>query len=108
MASLSERILQYLDENDTATTLELAKKFNEDHQKIIGAVKSIQAVGDLISAEPQNEKSLELTEEGRNITEKGNLIIYFQINDCIIPILQEVMKLLCIMQSLKKGFRKKS
>ncbi|KRT85107.1 tRNA synthetase, partial [Oryctes borbonicus] len=72
MATLSEKILQHLDENYSVTTLELAKIFGEDHQKIIGGVKSIQALGDLITADPQNEKLLELTEEGHSVVDKGS------------------------------------
>lgn len=43
---LGEKILLYLDKNNQVDTLDLAKYFNEEHQKIVGAVKSIQATGD--------------------------------------------------------------
>ncbi len=36
-----ERILKYLKEHGSADSLLLAKEWNEDHQKIVGAVKSL-------------------------------------------------------------------
>ncbi|KAK5649186.1 hypothetical protein RI129_000215 [Pyrocoelia pectoralis] len=72
MVELTERILHHLSENSETSTLNLAKIYNEDHQKIIGALKSIQANGDLISAEPQSQKNYELTEEGLAVAAKGS------------------------------------
>lgn len=71
MSQISEKILKYLSENDIANTLSLAKEFNEDHQKVIGALKSIQANGDLVIADPKTEKIIEVTDEGRDISENG-------------------------------------
>ncbi|XP_018564075.1 phenylalanine--tRNA ligase alpha subunit [Anoplophora glabripennis] len=72
MSHLSEKILKYLSENDTVNTLTLAKLFNEDHQKIIGALKSIQANGDLVTADQKAEKAIEVTDEGKHISENGS------------------------------------
>lgn len=72
MSELSEKILEYVSINNSVNTLQLAKLYNEDHQKIIGALKSIEAHGKLILAEPVNEKQIDLTEEGKLIVEKGN------------------------------------
>lgn len=72
MAQLSEKILQYLSDKDTANTLELSALWKEDHQKIVGALKSIEAHGNLIESEPQSSKRLELTEEGKLVAEKGS------------------------------------
>lgn len=71
MSELTEKILQYLANNNEVNTLDLAKTFEEDHQKIVGALKSIQATGDLIVAEPVSEKHIELTEEGKQVAESG-------------------------------------
>jgi phenylalanyl-tRNA synthetase alpha chain len=49
--NLSEKLLQYLDGHERVDTLHLAAVFNVDHQKIIGAVKSLQALGDVSIAE---------------------------------------------------------
>lgn len=77
MSELTERILQYLQNTVEVNTLDLAKVFNEDHQKIVGALKSIQATGDLITAEAVSEKHIELTEEGKLIAEKGIFLILY-------------------------------
>ncbi|XP_066252364.1 phenylalanine--tRNA ligase alpha subunit [Euwallacea similis] len=69
---MAERILKYLSENVEVNTLKLAEEFSEDHQKIIGALKSIQANGDLISAEPVSQKNIELTEEGKLVASEGS------------------------------------
>lgn len=71
---LAEKILQQLVKESTVDTLDLAKLFNEDHQKIIGALKSIQANGDLVAADAITHKRWELSEEGRLVVEKGQFI----------------------------------
>lgn len=68
---MAEEILKYLAKNNEVNTLKLAGIFQEDHQKIIGTLKSIQAHGDLVIAEPINEKNLELTEEGKLVAKQG-------------------------------------
>jgi hypothetical protein len=42
-----EKILKYLEENGTASSLKLAELWNEDHQKIVGTVKSLLCLGDV-------------------------------------------------------------
>lgn len=73
---MAERILKYLSEHSEVNTLKLAEIFNEDHQKVIGALKSIQANGDLVSADPVSEKSIELTEEGKLVASQGRYLTY--------------------------------
>lgn len=72
MSELTEKILNQLLVNKSINTLKLASEYNEDHQKIIGALKSIEAHGKLVLSEPVNEKKVELTEEGKLIIDKGN------------------------------------
>ncbi|XP_037726605.1 phenylalanine--tRNA ligase alpha subunit [Drosophila subpulchrella] len=69
---LTERILQQLETADKVDTLDLAALFAEDHQKIVGALKSIQAHGELVTAETATHKSLGLTDEGRAVVEHGS------------------------------------
>lgn len=71
MTDLCERILKYLAKIDEVSTLELAKILDEDHQKVVGALKSIQASGDLVNAVQQNDKFIELTDEGKTVAAKG-------------------------------------
>lgn len=68
---LSERILHYLNENEKVDTLKLASEFNEDHQKIVGAVKSLEAL-EMVCSEPTKSSKWELTEEGQHVAEKGS------------------------------------
>lgn len=69
--SLSEQILKYLSENDEINTIKLANILDVDHQKIVGALKSIEAQGNLINSETVSEKHIELTEEGKLVADTG-------------------------------------
>lgn len=82
MSELTEKILQFFSTQDSSNTLELADLYKEDHQKIIGALKSIEAHGQLLLATPVNEKRIELTEEGKLVVEKGK-DYYFINNKCL-------------------------
>lgn len=42
MTDLNEEILEFIDKNASLDTLEYAKQHNLDHQKVIGAIKSLQ------------------------------------------------------------------
>jgi len=57
VSDLSVRVLQYLDGHDTVDTLHLAGLFKVDHQRVVGAVKSLQAIGDVSVAEPVHNVS---------------------------------------------------
>ncbi|XP_075217209.1 phenylalanine--tRNA ligase alpha subunit [Lycorma delicatula] len=69
---LGEQILVYLDKVSEVDTLKLSHILSEDHQKIVGAVKSLQALGDVIGVEQQTNKSWELSSEGKFISESGS------------------------------------
>uniref|UniRef100_A0A1B6L7A2 phenylalanine--tRNA ligase n=1 Tax=Graphocephala atropunctata TaxID=36148 RepID=A0A1B6L7A2_9HEMI len=72
MASLSESILVKVSELNCVDTLTLSSLLNEDHQKVIGAVKSIQILGDILSVESIATKLWELTEEGKEVSVNGS------------------------------------
>ncbi|XP_061080163.1 phenylalanine--tRNA ligase alpha subunit [Conger conger] len=61
-----EKVDGGVDSQDVAVIL------NVDHQVIVGAVKSLQALGDVISAEQRSSKRWELTAEGAEIADKGS------------------------------------
>lgn len=69
---LTEQILKYVDENGQVDTLDLVPVFGVDHQKIIGALKSIEANGDLLTVEQTSHKSWELTQEGKDVLANGS------------------------------------
>lgn len=72
MLELTEQILNYIDARNKADTYELAAEFGEDHQKIIGSVKSIEAHGDILNSETTSRKEWEVTDEGRYVIEHGS------------------------------------
>ncbi|XP_076681145.1 phenylalanine--tRNA ligase alpha subunit isoform X1 [Andrena cerasifolii] len=101
---LTDQILDYLDEHGEVNSLYLAAVFKENHQKIIGAIKSLEAIGDLITTKPVSEKTWELTSEGQHIINYGSheAAVYNAIPDDGIPQTE-------IMQSVsfaKVGFSK--
>lgn len=101
---LPEKILAYLDTNPPVDTLDLAKLFNEDHQKIVGGMKSIQGLGDYLTVEPLTHKQWELTEEGKLVKENGSheVLVYKAIPDGGIP----QKDLLASFPNAKVGFSK--
>uniref|UniRef100_A0A8C3APA1 phenylalanine--tRNA ligase n=1 Tax=Cyclopterus lumpus TaxID=8103 RepID=A0A8C3APA1_CYCLU len=58
--------------DDGVDSLEVATSLGVDHQVLVGAVKSLQALGDLISAELRSSKHWELLGEGTEIAEQGS------------------------------------
>jgi phenylalanyl-tRNA synthetase alpha chain len=72
MADLPETILKLLSETEFLNTLELAVQLNEDHQKVVGAVKSLQAVENLIEVDQETRKTWQLTEEGSQVSQAGS------------------------------------
>lgn len=68
----SEQLLKLLDIRGTLSTLDLAKENNIDHQKVIGVVKSILALGNIVVADPVTSKYWELTDEGELILSNGS------------------------------------
>jgi phenylalanyl-tRNA synthetase alpha chain len=69
---LTEQILKYIDQHEKADTLDLAVEFSEDHQKIVGALKSIQAHGDLLNSETTSRKAWQVSDEGQFVIEHGS------------------------------------
>uniref|UniRef100_A0A3B4XU04 phenylalanine--tRNA ligase n=1 Tax=Seriola lalandi dorsalis TaxID=1841481 RepID=A0A3B4XU04_SERLL len=68
-----ETLLQRIEKaDDGVDSLEVANSLGLDHQVIVGAVKSLQAVGDVISAELRSSKRWELTDEGTEIADQGS------------------------------------
>ncbi|XP_013410856.1 phenylalanine--tRNA ligase alpha subunit [Lingula anatina] len=72
MEDTTREILERVEKLGKIDTLELAAELNVDHQKIVGAVKSIQSAGDIINCEQCTSKKWELTEEGKAVVENGS------------------------------------
>lgn len=88
MASLPELVLEKVNVLNCVDTLQLSSILNEDHQKIIGAVKSLQCLGNLINAEPVTTKLWELTDEGKTVSLHGSheAIVYNAVPEEGIPL----------------------
>ncbi|XP_072019308.1 phenylalanine--tRNA ligase alpha subunit-like [Amphiura filiformis] len=72
MADLGELVLQHVAKDGEITTSELAQRLQKDHQQIVGAVKSLQSLGNIIESEQRTSKHWELTEEGKEVTKDGS------------------------------------
>ncbi|XP_039680536.1 phenylalanine--tRNA ligase alpha subunit [Perca fluviatilis] len=72
-AGVAETLLRRIEKADGGVdSLDVASSLGLDHQVVVGAVKSLQALGDLISAEQRSSKHWELSEEGTEIAEQGS------------------------------------
>ncbi|XP_061181682.1 phenylalanine--tRNA ligase alpha subunit-like [Saccostrea echinata] len=72
MADLSQVVLTEVDKQGEIDTLHLANSIKEDHQKIVGAVKSLQSLGDVVKVEQYSTKHWELTDEGKDVAANGS------------------------------------
>ena len=70
---LPEKILHLLDgASGSLESLSLSAQLNEDHQKLVGAVKSLEALGEVIETQQTTIKQWELSEEGKTIAKNGS------------------------------------
>lgn len=69
---LTEQILKYVNENGKVDTLDLVPIFGVDHQRVIGALKSIESNGELLATEQTSHKIWELTDEGKSVLQNGS------------------------------------
>ena len=47
MADVNENVLKVLENADGLDTVDIARRLHVDHQKVVGAVKSLQALGNV-------------------------------------------------------------
>ncbi|XP_038067920.1 phenylalanine--tRNA ligase alpha subunit-like [Patiria miniata] len=69
---LGETILQRVEKDGQISTDLLANYLQKDHQQIVGAVKSLQALGNVIETKQQTSKYWELTLEGKDMVKSGS------------------------------------
>ncbi|KAL3077587.1 hypothetical protein niasHT_033697 [Heterodera trifolii] len=68
----AQRILNILAERDNFQSNELADQLAIDHQRLIGAIKSLQVKEGLVCTSEVKIKRIELTAEGEEIIQKGS------------------------------------
>ncbi|KAF5920718.1 hypothetical protein HPG69_016569 [Diceros bicornis minor] len=70
---LAEALLRQLEAADGGLdSAELAAELGVEHQAVVGAVKSLQALGEIIEAELRSTRRWELTAEGEEIAREGS------------------------------------
>jgi phenylalanyl-tRNA synthetase alpha chain len=69
---LTEQVLNFIEQHEKADSIDLAAEFKEDHQKVIGALKSIEAHGDILKSEATSKKVWEVSDEGNYVIEHGS------------------------------------
>ncbi len=69
---LPERILAHLEKNGSMQSLALSAKWDVDHQKMVGAIKSLESLGDVVNTTLSNITKWELTPEGKNVAQRGS------------------------------------
>jgi len=73
MSELSETLLSYIDKNGSFDTFQYSQQHAIDHQKVIGAVKSLQSQSQgLLSVEQYSMKSYQLNTEAEDIVQHGS------------------------------------
>lgn len=70
--NLPEQILLEIETHGTVKTSDLATKFDWEHQRVVGAVKSLQCLDEVVTASMDTVKRWELTEEGEQVVAKGS------------------------------------
>ncbi|XP_006874325.1 PREDICTED: phenylalanine--tRNA ligase alpha subunit isoform X2 [Chrysochloris asiatica] len=72
-STVAELLLKRLEAADGGLdSTELAAELGVEHQAVVGAVKSLQALGEVIEAELRSSKRWELTPEGEEIAREGS------------------------------------
>ena len=72
---LPEKILQSLDSNKSKSEIDslwLADQFGTDHQKIVGGIKSLESLGEIIKSESYVKRKWQLTDEGEYMVQNGS------------------------------------
>lgn len=72
MAELNEEILKFLDTNSKLESLQYAEKLNLDHQKVVGAIKSLQINEGYIEVQQKTKKLFQLNPEAEGIVSNGS------------------------------------
>lgn len=72
MTDLNEQILQFLEANSTLDSLKFSTEQNIDHQKVVGAIKSLQINEGLVEVEQKTHKEFKLNSEAEEIVDKGS------------------------------------
>ncbi|CAF0732750.1 unnamed protein product [Adineta steineri] len=71
-SSLQTDILSYLSTHDELNTWTYANEHKIDHQLVIGTIRSIQSIGDIIKIEQHTNRSIAPSDEGKLLLQNGS------------------------------------
>ncbi|XP_065907105.1 phenylalanine--tRNA ligase alpha subunit-like [Dysidea avara] len=91
---LNEEILKAIDDNGQIDTYEYAISTGRDHQIVVGAVKSIQSMGNLVTCEQRSFNTWSLTDEGKEVLEHGSheAVVYASVDPTAGTLLVDIME----------------
>ncbi|XP_005100499.1 phenylalanine--tRNA ligase alpha subunit [Aplysia californica] len=72
MADLAETLLREVESRESLDSLEFSNRQGVNHQAVVGAVKSLQSLGNVINAKDQQKKKWQLTDEGLSVLQHGS------------------------------------
>jgi phenylalanyl-tRNA synthetase alpha chain len=70
--ALPEAILKVVNDREKLDTWEYSLETNTEHQTIVGAIKSLESLGDVVKTEPRQFTTWAPTEEGQAVMEHGS------------------------------------
>ncbi len=70
-SDISARILERLTVGEV-DSLAVSREWSVDHQRVVGAIKSLECLDDVVRAEIQSGSSWQLTEEGKEVVSRGS------------------------------------
>jgi len=69
---LPQQILDEIAKTGSIDSLAYSERVKQEHQKVIGAIKSLESLGSLVKAEGRNVKTWHCTDEGTQIAKNGS------------------------------------
>lgn len=69
---ITQTLLDLLSKQDLIVSTDVASELNLPHQKIVGAVKSLESIGNVVNVKQCNKKLWVCTEEGEKLAEEGS------------------------------------
>ncbi|MCL4139414.1 UNVERIFIED_CONTAM: hypothetical protein GTU68_031490 [Idotea baltica] len=68
----AQELLNLLNNREVLLSTDAATELNVPHQKIVGAIKSLESLGDVIGVTQHNQKILVCTDEGQKLADEGS------------------------------------
>lgn len=101
----AQEILYFLAEHKILDSYQYACEYGQDHQMIVGAIKSLQSLGDVVQVEQLQSDRWVLTDEGKDIVKHGSheARVFYAINPEKGTLQSELMS---VVSNAEIGFKK--